>query len=85
MKGESYDAGISSIILRTEDMRLHRIGYEVNDHLREEFKVKNVDITENSNRIKPKHLNKNRLHLKNNVSRMLGSTYTREKCQLKKQ
>ena len=68
MKEESYDVSISSIILSTDDKRLHQKGCEVNDHLREKCKIKNVYLIYNSNRIK--HLNKCRQQLNKKGSRI---------------
>ena len=52
MKGKSYNVSISSVILRTDYKRLHQKGCEVNNHLREKGKMKNVYLIDNSNRVK---------------------------------
>ena len=50
VKGESRDVSISSIILRTDDKQLHEKGGEVNDHLTEKCKAKNLYLIDNLNR-----------------------------------
>ena len=82
MKRESYGVSISSIILRTDDKRLHQKGCEVNDHLREKCKMKNVYLIDNLNRIRPQHLKTRRLYLNKNGSRMLGCIFSREVCKI---
>ena len=79
VKGESYDVSISSIMLRTDDKRLHQKECEVNDRLRETCKMKNVYLIDS---LKPQHLNKSKLHLNKNSYRILGTIFTREICKI---
>ena len=44
--------------------------------------MKNVCLIDNSNRMKPQHVNKSKLHLTKNGSRMLGGIFTREICKM---
>ena len=55
---------MSSIILKTDDTKLNQKGCKLNSHLKELCEKRNVNLIDNSKRIKPQHLNKDKLHLK---------------------
>ena len=64
-KSESCDASISNIVVRKD--RHQNKCQEVNDHLKEKCKEKNINLIDHSKSIKPQHLNKSRLHLMKKV------------------
>ena len=47
-----YDVNVSIIILRSDDKKLNKKGIEVNLHLKELSKEKNISLIENSRKIK---------------------------------
>ena len=57
-KNEIHDVSVSTIILRTDDKKLNEKGMEVNLHLKELSKEKNILLIDNSRKIKAQHLNK---------------------------
>ena len=63
LQNEIHDVRFSIIILRTDDKKLNEKGMEVNLHLKELSKEKNIFLIDNSRKIKAKHLNKGKLHL----------------------
>ena len=76
-KSEScYDASISNIVVRKD--RHQNKCQEVNDHLKEKCKEKNINLIDHSKSIKPQQLNKSRLHLTKKGTSILSSTFIRE-------
>ena len=75
-KSESCDASISNIVVRKD--RHQNKCQEVNDHLKEKCKEKNINLIDHSKSIKPQHLNKSRLHLTKKGTSILSSTFIRE-------
>ena len=63
MKGENCDVSISNIILRTDNKKFNQKVQEVNTHLKDICKDKNIYLIDNTNKIKAQHLNKGKLHL----------------------
>ena len=63
IKGEYCDVSISNIILRIDNKKFSQTGQEVNTHLKDMCKEKNIYLIDNTNKIKAEHLNKGRLHL----------------------
>ena len=63
VKGEYCDVSISNIILRIDNKKFSQTGQEVNTHLKDVCKEKNIYLIDNTNKIKAEHLNKGRLHL----------------------
>ena len=57
LKNEIHDVSVSTIILRTDDKKLNEKGMEVNLHLKELSKEKNIFLIDNSRKIKAQHLN----------------------------
>ena len=62
-KGENCDVSISNIILRTDNKKFNQKVQEVNTHLKDICKDKNIYLIDNTNKIKAQHLNKGKLHL----------------------
>lgn len=75
-KSESCDASISNIVVRKD--RHQNKCQEVNDHLKEKCREKNINLIDHSKSIKPQHLNKSRLHLTKKGTSILSSTFIRE-------
>ena len=63
IKGEYCDVSISNIILRIDNKKFSQTGQEVNTHLKDMCMEKNIDLIDNTNKIKAEHFNKGRLHL----------------------
>ena len=57
LKNEIHDVSVSTIILRTDGKKLNEKGMEVNLHLKELSKEKNIFLIDNSRKIKAQHLN----------------------------
>ena len=75
-KSESCDASISNIVVRKD---IHQNKYqEVNDHLKEKCREKNINIIDRSKSIKLQHPNKSRLHLTKKGTSILSSTFIRD-------
>ena len=74
MKGEYWDVSISNIILRTDNKKFSQTGQEVNTHLKDMCKEKNIYLIDNTNKIKAEHLNKGRLRLNKRGDNVLGSS-----------
>ena len=49
---ETHDVSVSTIILRTDDKKLNEKEMEVNLHLKELIKEKNISLIDNSGKIK---------------------------------
>ena len=78
MKGENCDVSIKNIIRRIDNKKFNQKGQEVNTHLKDMCKDKNIYLIDNTNRIKAQHLNKGNLHLNKRGSNMLSSTFVNE-------
>ena len=78
VKGENCDVIISDIILRTDNKKFSQKGQEVNTHLKDMCKEKNIYLIGNTNKIKAQHLNKSKLHLNKRGSNILSSTFAGE-------
>ena len=70
LKTESHDVIVSTIILRRYDTKLNKKGCEENSPLKKLCEEKNVCLIENSKRIKPQHINKGKIHLNKNGSKI---------------
>ena len=75
LKNETSDVIVSIIILRTDNKKLNEQGIEVNLHLKELSKEKNID---NFRKIKAQHHNKGKLNLTKYSSRKLGNNFVNE-------
>ena len=75
-KSESCDASISNIVVRKD--RHQNKCQQVNDHLKEKCREKNINLIDHSKSIKSQHLNKSRLHLTKKGTSILSSTFIRE-------
>ena len=69
---------VSTIIVRGDDKELNEKGCEVNAQLKELCKRKNIYLIDHSKRIKPQHLNKGKLHLNKNGSKILSNNFVGE-------
>ena len=78
LKNEIHDVSISTIILRTDDKKLNEKRMEVNLHLKELSKEKNISLIECSRKIKSQHLNKGKLHLTKYSSKILSNNFVNE-------
>ena len=79
LKNKIHDVvSVSTIILRTDDKKLNEKGMEVNLHLKELSKEKNIFLIDNSRKIKAQHLNKGKLHLTKYGSRILSNNFVNE-------
>ena len=56
LKNKMHDVNFSIIILRTDDKKLNKKGMEVNLHLKELSKEKNIFLIDNSRKIKAQYL-----------------------------
>ena len=75
-KSPTYDVSISNIITR-KDKHQHKAQI-VNDHLKEMYTNKNINLIEHSKTIKHQHLNKSKLHLTKRDTNTLSITFVRE-------
>ena len=75
MKGENCDVSISNIILRNDNKKFSQKGQEVNTHLKDMCKEKNIYLINNTNKIKLQHLSKGKFHLNKRGSNILSSTF----------
>ena len=57
LKNEIHDVSVSTVILRADDRKLNEKGMEVNLHLKELNKEKNIFLLDNSRRLKLNILN----------------------------
>ena len=78
LKNEIHDVSVSTIILRTDDKKLNEKRMEVNLHLKELSKEKNISLTDCSRKIKSQHLNKGKLHLTKYSSKILSNNFVNE-------
>ena len=72
-KSESCDASISNIVVRKD--RHQNKCQQVNDHLKEKCREKNINLIDHSKSIKPEHPNKCRLHLTKKGTSLLSFTF----------
>ena len=78
LKNEQHDVTISNIILRTDNQKLNNKRNEVNRCLSELCKEKNVYLIDHSQKIKPRHLNKSKLHLNRNEANLICNSFISE-------
>ena len=78
MKGESCDASISNIILRTDNKKFSQKGQEAYTHLEDMCKEKNIHLIDNTNKIKTQDLSKGKLHLNKRGSNVLSGIFASE-------
>ena len=76
LKNEKHDVSVSTIVLRADDKKLNDKGIEVNVHLKELCKEKNIFLIDHAKKIKAQHLNKGKLHLTKHGSKVLSSNFT---------
>ena len=55
MKGENCDVSISNIILRTDNKKFSQKSLEVNTHLKDICKEKDIYLIDDTNKIKAQH------------------------------
>ena len=77
-KGENCCLSVSNIILRTDNRKFSQKGQEVNTHLKDMCKEKNIYLIDNTNKIKVQHLNKGKLNLNKRGSNIPSSTFVSE-------
>ena len=82
LKNEKHDVAISIITLRNDNKKLSQKGNEVNTHLLKLCEEKNIYLIDNSKKIKVQHLNKGKLHLNKNGSRVLGNNFVSHICKI---
>ena len=75
LKTDSHNVSVSTIIVRGDDKKLNKKGCEVNAQLKELCKGKNIYLIDNLKRFKPQHLNKGKLHLNKNGSKILSNNF----------
>ena len=73
---------VSTIILRGDNKKLNEKGCEVNSHIKELCKEKNIYVIDNSKKIKLQHLNKGKLHLTKYGSRILSNNFIGNICKI---
>ena len=73
LKTDLHNVSVSTIIVRGDDKKLNEKGREENAQLKELCKGKNIYLIDNSKRIKLQHLNKGKLHLNKNGSKILSN------------
>ena len=78
MKGDNGDVHISNMILRTDNKKSWPKGQDVNTHLEDMCKEKNIYLIDNTNKIKAQNLNKGKFHLNKRGSNITSSTFIRE-------
>ena len=78
MKGENCDVSILNIFLRNDNKKFSQKGQEVNTHLKDMCKEKNIYLINNTNKIKLQHLSKGKFHLNKRGSNILSSTFVSE-------
>ena len=78
LKSGIHDVSVSTITLRTDDKKLNEKGMEVNLHLKELSKEKNIFLIDKSRKIKAQHLNIGKLHLTKYGSRALSKNFVNE-------
>ena len=78
LKGNSRDVRISNILIRPEDSNLNEKGCEVNAHLTEMCKERELNLIHHSKKIKPNHLNRGKSHLNQKGSKVLGDAFLKE-------
>ena len=80
LKNEKHDVSVSTIIIRADDKKLNDKGIQVNLHLKELCKEKNIFLIDHAKKIKVQHLNKGKLHLTKHGSKVLSNNFTNHIC-----
>ena len=75
LKSEKCDVTVSEIILRTDKPYLNKKGNEVNTHLKEMCKEKNIFLIDHGKKIKANYLNSSKLHLNRRGARILSTSF----------
>ena len=78
LKTESHDDNVSMIMLRTDNTKSNLKWCELNFYLKEKNEENNFYLIENSKWIKPRHLNKGKLNLNKNGSKILANNFIGE-------
>ena len=78
IKSENHDVSISNIIIRADDKKLEEKRCEVNNFLGKLCKENNYYLIDHSTRIKRNHLNKGKLHLNQNGTKLLSDIFVKE-------
>ena len=78
LKGNSRDVSVSSIIVRGDKSNLNEKRCEVKAHLTEMCKERKLSLINHSKKIKPKHLNRDMLHLNQKGSEVLVDAFLKE-------
>ena len=78
MKDKNCDVSISNIIQRTDNRKFNEKCQEVNTHLKDMCKDKNIYLIDNTNKIKVQNLNKGKLHLNKRSLNVLSSNFVNE-------
>ena len=82
LKNEKHDVSVSTIIIRADDKKLNDKGIQVNLHLKELCKEKNIFLIDHAKKIKVQHLNKGKLHLTRHGSKVLSNNFTNHICKV---
>ena len=82
LKNEKHDVSVSTIIIRADDKKLNDKGIQVNLHLKELCKEKNIFLIDHAKKIKVQPLNKGRLHLTKHGSKVLSNNFTNHICKV---
>ena len=78
LKRESNDVNVSNIVLRTDNPLLNQNGCEINLHLKDLCKERNLYLIDNPKKFKSHHLNKSKLHLDRKGSKLLNDMFIRQ-------
>ena len=74
-KSDTYDVTISELIIRMDNPDLEKKRIEVNTHLKEICKEKNIFLIDHGKRIKANHLNSSKIHLIRGGANILSNTF----------
>ena len=75
LKSDTCDVTISELIIRMENPDLDKKRIEVNKHLKEMCKEKNIFLIDHGKRIKANHLNSSKIHLNWRGDTILSNTF----------
>ena len=78
LKGNSRDVSVTNIIVCTDNSNLNDKGCEVNAHLTEMCKERQLNLINRSKKIKPNHLNRGKLHLNQKGSKVRGDVFLKK-------
>ena len=78
LKSGSRDVSVSNIIVRTDNTKLNEKRREVSFHIKEMCKERNLYLIDHLKKIKPSHLNKDKLHLNQKGSVVLGDVFSEQ-------